>query len=62
MKDLLPRLFSSNCPTLLLLALFAQPISLSLAEEQGWETCQAKNHYLSYESKPGVGGRHYESM
>ena len=62
MKNLPAHPFFSNYPSLLLLAFFGLLTPSSPAEEQGWETCIAKGRYLNafYESKPGVGGRHYE--
>lgn len=62
MKNLLSRLFTSTCPITLLSILFALVAEPSHAEEHGWKTCLSKGHLLnaSYETKPGVGGRHYE--
>ncbi len=62
MQNLLPHPLKRICHALLVLPLFALLVPSAPAAEQGWETCHSKGHYLNaaYESKPGVGGRHYE--
>lgn len=47
---------------ILLLALILQTHTNICAAEQGWEICASKAQQLDfdYESKPGLGGRHYE--
>ncbi len=62
MKNLPPRSLRQTLLSLLLLICCSLLIPSALAENQGWETCQEKGHYLNafYESKPGVGGRQYE--
>ncbi|MFK5923798.1 MAG: M1 family aminopeptidase [Verrucomicrobiota bacterium] len=47
---------------LMLLALLFPPSPLVNAAEHAWQNCAAKGQHLNtlYESKPGIGGRHYE--
>ncbi|MCF6311324.1 MAG: hypothetical protein L3J39_02630 [Verrucomicrobiales bacterium] len=46
----------------LLFTLLLQTAPNIRSAEQGWEICASKAQHLDlgYESKPGIGGRHYE--
>ena len=68
MKKLSPLPASRTRSSFLLLIFIGLLTPWVQSEEQGWEACIAKGHLtandslfsFAYESKPGVGGRHYE--